>query len=152
MGPGRGGFVVFHLFPPVASSAPVLAASQGRLSGSGPKGDPALPMKTECQFCDVTSEIFCCSGARGLLWRKLLEVWPPSWRGAKAREGQTNVTDSAPALMETQECLQRAAGISPGLSTYFCVYSNRSPELRDQESQYSCCRPGRKQHRKGKST
>lgn len=62
------------------------------------------------------------------------------------------LTVSVPVLKELEECLQRAAGISPGLSTYFFEYSNRSPGLRDGESQYGCCRPERNQHRKRKST
>ena len=89
----------------------------------------------------------------GLLWtKKLLEVWPPSWRGAKAETAKLMLTVNALALTETQEWLQRVTGISPRLSTHFCEYLNRSPELRDKESLYSCSRPGRKQHRKGKST
>lgn len=90
------------------------------------------------------------SGACGSFWsrRKLLEVWPPCWRGASA-EDQTNVTGDAPALKKPEGCFQWVAEISTGLSTYFFDYSNRSPALRHEESLYGCCRPGRKQHRDG---
>lgn len=112
----------------------------------------ALLCENKCWFCDVISQIYC-SGAYGLFWRrrKLLVVWSLCWRDANA-EGQTNITVDAPALKEAEECLQWAAGMSPGLSTYFFEYSNRSLALRDRESQYGCCRPGRKQYRKGRST
>lgn len=35
----------------------------------------------------------------------------------QCKEEQTNETASVPALQEPEECLQWAAGISPGLST-----------------------------------
>ena len=59
------------LLPPVTCPHPPTPPAgpdvfRGRVPGSGPKGSPAFPGKTKCQFCDITSHFsFCCSGVCG---------------------------------------------------------------------------------------
>lgn len=75
----------------------------------------------------VALGLVACFGAEGS-WKFGLRA-----EGCANVEGQTNINGNAPALKELEEC-RGAAGRSPGLSTYFFDYSNRSSGLRHTES------------------
>lgn len=134
MGPDRGSFVV--LSPPSSCFfllLPVPAASRGRLPGLGPKGDPTLSLKNGGFVTSLLKS--CVALGLGLALDKEVIGSPASkLEECQGREGQTNVNSQCACLNGDSRMPPEGAGISPALSTYFCEYLNRSPELRDKES------------------